>query len=405
MNGVWLVMKKEFMELMKDRRTLFFTFGMPLILYPMIFGMMGKMAMRDEAQRKSKPSRVYILDPSSALEPVLRADTKDFQLMPAPEGDLDKALREKKVDLAIEVPADAQDALKASRTLTVTAHVNNAEDDSKLALDRLKDTLKSQDKAWVDARLKSMSAPPQLAEPTKVTEKDASDLALQLGKALGIWIPYILLIGMFAGVMNHGAYMTAGERERGTLMSLLSTRIPRQHIAYGKLLALSGLGFLSVIANIIGTAIGFNMLGHDIAAQSGAGAGTPATASLLEMAGPSVLLRVLALLIPVALVMVSFILMVGIRSRTQREAGTALAPGMFVIIFLGVFSMAPGIEKMAAIPFLPIINASVAIREMFGQQFNLTHYLLALGINAALALVLTSMAAKTLNREDVLFKS
>jgi sodium transport system permease protein len=199
--------------------------------------------------------------------------------------------------------------------------------------------------------------------------------------------------------------MTAGERERGTLMSLLSTRIPRRQIAYGKLLALSGLGFLSVIANIIGTAIGFNMLGHDIAAQSASGANAPATASLLEMAGPSVLLRVLALLIPVALVMVSFILMVGIRSRTQREAGTALAPGMFVIIFLGVFSMAPGIEKMAAIPFLPIINASVAIREMFGQQFNLTHYLLALGINAALALVLTSMAAKTLNREDVLFKS
>lgn len=404
MQGIWLIMKKEFLELLKDRKTLFFTLGMPLVLYPLIFGMMGKMAMRDEAQRKGKPSRVYLVDPSSTLAPTLKADVKDFELIPAPEGDLNQALRDKKLDLAVEVPADAQDAIKASRTLTVTAHVNNAEDDSSLALKRLKDALKSQDKVWVDARLQALNAPPQLAVPTKVEEKDASDLALQLGKALGIWIPYILLIGMFMGVMNHGASMTAGERERGTLMSLLSTRISRPQIAYGKLMALSTLGFLSVIANVIGTAIGFNMLGQDIA-RSASAANTPQTASILEMAGPSVLLRILILLIPVALVMVSFVLMVGIRARTQREAGTALAPGMFVIIMLGVFSMAPGIEKMAAIPFIPIINASVSIREMFGQQFNLTHFLLAFAINTVLALILTSMAAKTLNREDVLFKS
>ena len=150
--------------------------------------------------------------------------------------------------------------------------------------------------------------------------------------------------------------------------------------------------------------IGFNMLGHDIASQSAA-TGVPATASILQMASPATLGLTLLLLAPVSLVMVAFVLTVGIRAKSQREAATALMPGMFVIIILGVFSMAPGIEKMAIIPFVPIINASVAIREMFGQQFNATHYMLALGINAAFALILTSIAAKTLDREDVLFKS
>lgn len=404
MRGAWLVMKKELLELSKDRKTLFFTFGMPLILYPLIFGMMGKMSMRDEAERKGKPSRIYLVDPGSVLAPTLQADSKDFQIVPAPEGDLTKALRDKKLEMALVVPADAAETIKAQRTLSVTATINKAEDDSELSLKRLNDLLKAQDKTWVDARLQALNAPPQLAEPTKVEVKNAADLALELGKSLGIWIPYIILISMFSSVMGHGSSMTAGERERGTLMSLLSTRIPRSQIALGKLMALFALGALSVVANVAGSAIGFNMLGHDIAAQSAA-TGAPATASLLQMASPATLGLTLLLLVPVSLVMVAFVLTVGIRAKSQREAATALMPGMFVIIILGVFSMAPGIEKMAVIPFVPIINSSVAIREMFGQQLNTTHYLLALGINTVFAAALTAIAAKTLNREDVLFKS
>ena len=404
MRGAWLVMKKELLELSKDRRTLFFTFVMPLILYPAVFGMMGKMAMRDEAQRKGKPSRIYLVDPGSVLAPMLQADAKDFQIVPAPEGDLTKALRDKKLEMALEVPPSAAEDLKTQRTLTLTATINKAEDDSELALKRLNDLLKTQDRAWVDARLQALNASPELARPSKVEVKNAADMALELGKNLGIWIPYILLISMFSSVMGHGSSMTAGERERGTLMSLLSTRIPRGQIALGKLMALFTLGTLSVVSNVAGSAIGFNMLSRDIAAQS-ATTGAPATASLLQMASPATLGLTLMLLVPVSLLMVAFVMTVGIRAKSQREAATALMPGMFVIIILGVFSMAPGIEKMAVIPFVPIINASVAIREMFGQQFNLAHYLLALGINTALALALTALAARTLDREDVLFKS
>lgn len=408
MRGAILIMKKEFLELLKDRKTLFFTFGMPILLYPLIFGMMGKMSQRDEADRQSKPSRVYLVDPGSVLAPILKADTKDFDLVAAPDGDLIKALRDKKLEMALEVPASAADDIKAQRTLTLTATINKAEDDSELALKRFKDTLKKQDLTWVNARLQALNASPDLATPTKVEEKNAADMALEMGKALGTFIPYIILISMFGSVMGHGASMTAGERERGTLMSLLSTRIPRSQIALGKLMALFSLGALSVVVNIAGAAIGVNILGQNIAAQSAAQSaanGVPAGASLLQIASPTTMGLTLLLLVPVALLMVAFVLTVGIRAKTQREAATALMPGMFVIIALGVFSMAPGIEKMAAMHFVPIINASVAIREMFGQQFNLAHYLLALGINTVLAAILTSMATKTLNREDVLFKS
>ena len=410
MRGAWLVMKKEFLELLKDRRTLFFTFIMPMFLYPAIFTMIAKMNQRDRAQREAKPSQVCLVDPASVLTPAIKADAKDFAIVPAPAGDLTAALREKRVDLAVEVPADAAESLKNLKTFTVTARVNQSEDDSQLALKRFKDLLKAQDQGWVNARLEARSAPADLVKPSSVDVKDASDEALEQAKFLGIMLPYLILITMFMPIMGNGAGMTAGERERGTLMSLLSTRIPRSQIALGKLMALFVLGVLSMATNVLAMFFSAGMVTGTDGSQAAAGTasavtGTAAKASVLQLFGPGSVLLMLLLLVPVALVMVSFVLNVGIRARTQREASAALMPGMFVIIALAVFSISPGIEKMTVIHWVPILNASMSIREMFSQQFSYAHYFLALGINSVLALILTAMAAKTLDREDVLFKS
>ena len=408
MRGAWLVMKKEFLELTKDKRTLFFTFIMPLVLYPALFTMIAKMGQRDRAQREAKPSQVYLVDPASVLAPALKADAQHFALVPAPTGDLTAALREKRLDLAVEVPADADASIKASKTFTVTARVNNAEDDSELALKRLKELLKTQDQGWVNARLQALNAPADLVKPSVVEVKDASDEVLEQAKFLGIMLPYIILITMFMPIMGNGGGMTAGERERGTLMSLLSTRIPRSQIAVGKLMALFVLGVLSMATNVIAMFFSAGVItgadGSSAAVQATA-ASPAAKATLLQLIGPGSVALMLILLVPVALVMVSFVLNVGIRAKTQREAAAALMPGMFVIIGLGVFSISPGIEKMAVTHWVPILNASMSIREMFSQQFSYAHYFLALAINSVLALILTSLAAKTLDREDVLFKS
>lgn len=404
MRGAWLVMKKEFMELMKDRKTMFFSFGMPLILYPALFGMMSKMHQRDKEQRQSKPSRVYLVDPGSLLAPILKADTKDFELVSAPGGDIQKAIRDENLDLSLVVPADAADAFKAQRPFQITAYYNTVGDDSTEAFDRLQKLLKTQGDAWVKARLQNLNASPDLVRPTTVEEKDVSDPALEAGKVLGILVPYIVLIAMFGPIMGQGSGMTAGERERGTLMSLLATRIPRSQIAIGKLMALFSLGVLGMAANVLGIAFSANtFIDHSV--QAAHGAAPQASASLLQVASPGTLALMFLLLVPVALVMVAFVLTVGIRAKTQREATTALMPGMVVIIVLGVFSLSPGLEKVNAIHFVPILNASMSIREMFNQQFSWAHYALALVINVVMAAIFTALAAKTLDREDVLFKS
>ncbi|MDE3244999.1 MAG: hypothetical protein KGN80_02845, partial [Acidobacteriota bacterium] len=112
MKGVGLIFKKEWMEFSKDRRTMFFTFVIPLILFPAIFTVMTKMAQGDSNRRRGQASRIVLKDPGQVMSPFLGSDTKLFKLVDAPGGDLKQALRDKKFDLAVEVEEDAPGKLR-----------------------------------------------------------------------------------------------------------------------------------------------------------------------------------------------------------------------------------------------------------------------------------------------------
>lgn len=405
MRGTWLIFRKEMLEFSKDRKTVFFTFILPLILYPTIFTMMTKLAKGDSDKQKGRPSRVVLIDPTSAIRPVLQQDAKEFELVEAPAGDMKKALLDQKLDLILEVDPEAAAKLARQETFTLTTHVDESERASELALKRLKKAMELQNQAWVKARLESAHASSMLAEPAKLVEQNASDKAREMGKIMGAWLPYLLIIVMYAGAMQHGAYVTAGEKERGTLLSLLSTRLSRKSIIYGKLLMVFTVGLGSAVASLAGWFLGFASLSKEISSSAQAAASTaPQVSAMANLANPANLLLALFLVIPMGLLFSAIIVLLGTQARNTREATMSMTPGIFIVMMLGMFSSAPGVEKMAALPWVPILNVSLSIRKLFGEQFVAWEYTLALGMTIVLAAAAVALAAKLLDREEALFK-
>ena len=400
MRGALLIVKKEYLELSKDRRTMFFTFVMPLILYPLLFSMMGRLGRNDEAEREGKPSRVWVEGAAPALTELLRSDKAKFQLVDKPAGDMGAALRDQKLELALAPDPEASAKLARQETWSVKATYDKSDDSSKLALERLREALGRQDKVWVQARLKAMGASAQLAVPTRIEAEDAGGASRSVGKALGSFLPYILMIMMYAGAMQHGIYATAGEKERGTLLSLLSTRIPRNQIIIGKLLYVFSIGLIVAMINLLSMAFS---VGRVVAAESAqhGGAGMPALSAL---ASPATIGLTFLLMVPLGLFFANFIILGGIQARNTVEAGTALTPGVFVVVILSVFSMAPGIEKMTFLPYVPVLNVSLAIRKLFSQQANYWEYAVALGMTIGLAALMTWLSTRMLKRESAIFK-
>ena len=395
MRGALLIAKKEFLELSKDRKTMFMVFIVPFLLYPAMFGVMAKMGRREETQNRNKASRIYLVDPSSAVAPILKADPKQFELVAKPEGDLKQALRDQKLELALEVAPEAAAALQKQETFKVVATVDESERASNLALKRLKGAFAPQEKAWVQARLQSLNASPQLAEPLKLDIKNAADDALQIGKIIGMMLPYMLMAMMFMGSMQHGIYATAGEKERNTLLSLMATRLPRIQIILGKLLYIFSIGVISALLNLLSIAISIPAMG---------GGSANSLQAMTAIANPFTLGLTFMIMVPLGLIIANFILLMGVQAKTTIEAGSAIMPGFFVVIFLGVFSMSPGVDKMPFLAYVPVVNVCMALRKLFSQQFNWAEYLIAFTMTVGLAAIMTLVSTRVLNQEKALFK-
>ncbi|MBI1752342.1 MAG: ABC transporter permease [Acidobacteria bacterium] len=395
MRGALLIAKKEFLELSKDRKTLFMVFVLPFLIYPAIFTMMSKLGKRNEAQNRNKASRIYLVDPSSALAPMLKAEPKLFELVAKPEGDLKQAIRDQKLELALEVAPEAAAALEKHETFNVTATMDESERVSEMALKRLKEKLEPQKKAWVQARLQNLGASAQLAEPLKLDVKNAADTALEVGKAIGMMLPYLLMIMMYTGSMQHGIYATAGEKERNTLLSLLATRLPRIQIILGKLLYIFCMGVIAALLNLLS-------LGLSLSLMSSGSAGS--MQAVTAIANPMTLGLTFMIMVPLGLFFANFILLLGIQAKNTIEAGTSITPGIFLVVFLGVFTMAPGVDKMAFLSYVPVVNVCMALRKLFSQQFSWLEYLVAFGMTVGLAGIMTLISARILNQEKALFK-
>lgn len=413
MRSAFLVCKKEFIELAKDRKTLFFTFLLPFLLYPVLFGMMSKLSKRDSDQRKSKPSRVWVIDPGSVILPLLKAQPTKFEMVEAPKGEFKQALKDQKLEMVLNVPADAPQMLAAHQTFEVKATVDESDRSGSLALSRLKSELSVQNKAWVKGRLESLKLSGELAEPSRLETEDAGGVGLMIGKTIGSFLPYLIMLMMFAGAMQHGIYATAGEKERGTMLSLLATSMPRNQIIWGKLIYVYAVGILSVIVNMASMALSFLLLSKDAMAAKGpemqaavqaAGMGTSGLEGISAIISPMVLGTTFLLLLPLGLLFANFIVLMGTQAKNTVEAGSAMMPGFLVVMGMAVFSMAPGIEKMAFLPYVPVVNVSLAIRKVFSQQGDALEIAVAFVMTVALAGAMTWLSTRLLNRESVLFK-
>ena len=395
MRGALLIFKKELMEFSKDRRTMFFTLLMPLILYTGIFSIMAKLNRRNDEELKKHPSRIALVDPDGLIAPLLKTPGNKFEIVAPPQGDVSKAILAQQFELQVVVEPNA--AVKRSRqepvTLTVTR--DQSEGASVLAYDRLEEVLKASDTRIVAERLASLHAPAALVVPTNLVPVDAGDQGRAVTKALGAFLPYLVMMMMLQGAIQHGIYTTTGEKERGTLLSLLSTALPRRQIIWGKLLYTFTMGVVSALVNILSVALSYALLAQP-AAKSG---------NTTALSDPLVLLAAFVLMVPLGLLFSNLILLVGVWSKNSAEAGSGLSPLTFTVLLLGVFMMSPGVDKMSLLPYLPVVNVSLAIRKLFSQQANAFEYLLAMTMTFGIAACLTWMSTRLLNREEALFRA
>ncbi|MDH5806005.1 MAG: ABC transporter permease subunit, partial [Gemmatimonadota bacterium] len=218
-----------------------------------------------------------------------------------------------------------------------------------------------------------------------------------LGKNVGGFLPYMFVIFMFTGAMYAGIDLSAGEKERGTLETLLSSPASRLEIVLGKFVVVAAVGIASALISMTGLYVavrfGFEEIPEEIMEV------------VWEVLNVKVIAMIASLLLPLAAFFSALILALAVQAKSFREAQSTLTPLSIVVILPVVIGILPGMELNAVTALVPILNVSLATKDVIAGTIDPLYLSLAYISLFALASASIAFCVFWFNREETLFRS
>lgn len=357
---VKIIYFKEVLETLRDRRTLISTILIPIILFPVLmFGMSAVVVMMMK-KTEAEATKIAVIGEEFAhsfVSVLLKGD--DFQKVDVE--DFKSALKDKEIHAALEFPSDFEEKLKLGENSEATIYYDGAEIRSSIAKEKLTGELKDYQDSVVAKRLRERNVEESLLHPIDIKKENLAPKEKMGGFMLSMFLPYMIVILAMVGAMYPAIDLTAGEKERGTLETILVTPVSRLDIATGKFLTVMT---ASVITIILATA------SMSLTASLGFGQMNQFASEQVSFAiKPLSIVLLLLLMLPLAALFSSALLSVSLFAKSYKEAQSYVSPLMFVVILPAMVSFIPGIELNWGLAFVPIVNISLAAREVLLGTF------------------------------------
>ncbi len=400
---MWQVYLKELTELLRDKKTLIFVILLPVLIFPVLFGIMGLVMSNVSRQAEAEEHRYVIINAEKAPQ---FADAlfyhKNFKKMTTELRDpaaLKQAIRDNQFDLAIVIPADfdpAADNLQQSKWQLIHNSSSQLDMISKHFTELLQKYSKSLQQAKLTGLGVSVGSIAALLEPVAVERINTAESRENVGELIGGWIAYLLVPLCLAGASYPAMDIGAGEKERGTLETLLICPIARTAIVLGKFLTVLTTGLVAAAITVIsfggwGYLIG-SLAGVDIVEKA------MSTLGLLDLA------LILALLIPLTATLAAVLLSLSIYARSYKEAQNYIGPLTMVVFMPLVVSILPGIELNWKLALVPVLNVALGIKELVKGTIDYSLLGLILISTLLLAGAMIAFCVSWFQREKVLFR-
>jgi sodium transport system permease protein len=399
LRNIGIVYRKELREALRDRRTVIASVVIPLFLFPLLsvglFTFIGSIVNKTE---EASPKVMVIGgDDSPGVLAVLQATPK-VEIVPATPNWKDQVV-EKEIPIAVEIPAGFDKNIADEKKLEVFIYKYSGELKSETAAGKLNDSLRTYRESVVKNRVVAKKLPVEVLDPFQVTQKNVAP-AEKSGAALffGGFIAYIVVFLCFNGGMHPAIDLTAGEKERGTMETILSSPIARSHLVVGKFLLVLTTALSTAALSVISMGISFT-LAHAFQSK------TVQPGQGMEMhIGIGAALSVFIMAIPLAVLFSSVQLMIASFAKTYKEAQTYLVPLIFIVIVPAIAAMAP-IDLTAKLALVPILNVSLLCKELVIGTYHWNYIAIIFTSTCAYAAVALFLAVKMFQRESVLFRS
>ena len=396
MNIIFSIFKKELTDVLRDRRTLFFMIAMPVIVMPLIF--IGSLKFQEYQNKKSEEKILNIALVNESGETKIRdyiLNQKGVNLIEDIDADsLEAGIKSDSLQGGLYIGKNFLNNISTNQMGAVEIYYKSSDLMSK-AKKRINNALDQYKNEVIAGRLLKFDIDKNLLEPLQIIDKDMSTKKETIGKALGGLVPYMLVIFIFLGAMYPAIDLGAGEKERGSLETLLSSPATKFEITVGKLMVVSLTGLVSGLISVVGITAPMYFI-DNIPDQI--------KSTVLEIISPFMIISVIFLMIPIAIFFASMLLSISFYARSFKEAQSLMGPLNIIIIVPLMLTLGPGIEIDHITALIPLINVGLLTKEILAGSVEPIYFIETLSSLLFFAAIGIRFSVYWFNKENTIFR-
>lgn len=391
-NNMLTIIKKEFVRFFGDKRLVFTTVLLPGLMIYVLYTFMGQGIMNQFETSEDYVYQIYAENLPQSAQMMLEEMPVEVEKTEKAEREAIKELiANKELDLLLVFPEDFDAAVAAYDSMNagseaaplIAMYYNSTNTGSNSAYRMMTEAFDTYEAL--------------LANKFDINAgEDDYDLASEkdeTGQFFSMMLPMLMMIFLFSGCMAIAPESIAGEKERGTIATLLVTPMKRSHLALGKIISLSIIGLLSGISSFVGTMLSLPSMM--------AGASDTLSASVYTATDYAMLLLVI---LTTVLVIVAALSVISAFSKSVKEASNAIMPLMIIVMVVAVTSMmTDGAPTEWYFYLIPFYNSVQCMNGVFGFAYLPMNIVITLVSNLVYTLILAGGLAKTFDSEKIMY--
>jgi sodium transport system permease protein len=391
MRTLLTVFAKEFLENLRDRRTLLSALLFGPLFGPLLFGLMVSRMLEQSVVESDVPLKVTISggEHSPGLIRYLEGRGVKLTRQELTENEARAAVRSGGSQVVLLVPADYPQLFAEARPAPVLLFADSADSQTRKIADRAKAMLGTYSSTIAQLRLEMRGVNPLLSIPVAVNEVD---VATPTGRAVVVlgFMTYFVLFALLMGGLYLAIDSTAGERERGSLEALLSLPVARSALVGGKILATCAYMCISLALSLTAFVCVFRFVPLERIGMS---------ANL----GLNTALLFFGICLPFVPLGATLMTLVASFTRTYREAQTYLTTVLLVPTLPIAFASIYSLKTKSSLMIIPSLSQHLLMTSVLKDEPILLHdVLVSAAASLGLALVLLVLTARHWRRETML---
>ncbi len=394
MKKIGILIRKEMLDILRDKKTLIMMILVPIVLYPLlIIGMTlvlnSVMSTSEEVSYTVGFDGEYA-DVVADLQEVMAQDSEEFdedvEFLAMDEGGSSAVL-----DATLRFETDSDGRLRAEITYDSTA-MNSAH-----VCRMLEDAVEGYRQKLVVEGLAKLDLDEDFLHPIICTTVDEVSEAESFGFSIGGSIGMMLIVMILMGALYPAIDTTAGEKERGTLETLLTLPVTNFQMIFSKFVSVAIIACVTALLSLISLAGSVLFLIFGVAGDMVVEFGFSATAMVGAL--PMLFLTMLV----TALLSSALCMCFCVFAKSFKEANNYVTPLLLVVMIASMAGMLPSVELDQRTVLIPIVNVSLMMKQVLSQQFSFVLAGVANLVNLCVSILIIWFLAKMYDSENILF--